>query len=1438
MNSSTYTGQHQTTPMKKVVAGENHTMALSCSGQVFSWGSNSFGQLGHPGKSSSSQSRLTPKRIDAFRLNVVADIAASGCHSAAIDTADGAIYTWGSNRRGQLGRKEGCGTDQADATPRSVDALRLRHPMCVVYGDYNSVRAEKLALSDWHTCVVLRCAHNGRSLGQVWQFGYGSYRPSRVNFPNASASGSGAILCDAWVPTCKQRGMDIVEVSCAQNHSIALSASGSVFTWGHNVPALSHTSHAPNAPGHSVAPSPSPSAPQKVELSNYGPVASVCASQDHCAVVTQQGDLVTWGCGQQGVLGHGRGNTWQPSPKRVAGVKKAVAVAAGHQHTAVLVAPVLPDFKSAEDVADQNTVPSLMELVERKIAVHVDVANCVLVWQFAERFAAFRLQNYCLGYMRNNWDAVLDVVGRDRLDIVFEIMLPPMEEPDPEEKVSAAIQVAQKPTKKAGKQPPPFKNTEVTGANALDTGATKGKCVSNGDEQVVVRTENSLGNSPMTPSKPNGRRKSKNNKFVPLTSFITSKPAATPARDSHAPWGLHAAPVDLEEKNPVTAQSKGSPPASPAFTPAPFTANAFPEAFPLPASSIRKTSFDGASQRRKTSIGSHPSASPRLSFSPQPTTTKHMLGYDGVKYEQVTAFSLDAFLKQPARRGARGKAAAPAPPTWGSLAADSVLTSEQKSKTLKEIQQEEEATAAREREAKARLGGGVAAARQSTVNSWGLFRPPDHVSLADVQKLQEEQEFLEQQRQILAEIEREQAAKARAAAAAAATGTGGGGRSQRPKAKDNSKRAPGASKRAQKPASISGGPPAAAASGAADSQSKQNKQKKAKERKAARKAAGETFSAGSAAATAGSSSASRKRRGAQKPAAATDALWKNVWNSVPLSDSHFLRHFSCLWGCRAGWPKKAPSHTRFRPLATTAGTIELSSDFEELNPWQWEMSLLSCSRRHRSLLWYRSAQRAVARRRQQQQSRAKRVPRPSRLLVTPSSSSAVVALAKQAMSSQSQPLAKAAAIRSASAAPDSSPPMGAVAAAAAAAAASSSEDSASAAALAPPRLTQSTAGTLTIATPLREQATSPLPLEHAANPSDKPRPAESSWSAMLIALFAMIQPEWTKEKIDLEGAAIEEIPITSVPPQLSEVLPSNDADLFWRYDMDSYAANCKNEDRSQYVVDSIVRPGRTSETPVFFCGCYDGHGGEEAVDFVQKKLYANIRSNLTENDEPVAHSIITGFKDTEEEFKRRSQIKFERGSWSSCSVGACAVMALVIDKKLYVASCGDCRAIMAYREADGSLSVEQITFDHSANEEREQRRLRVLRHYRSGGEVSCVLIMCSCAFLKCAAVPDIFQVDLNDRKPEFVVLGSDGLFGELKNEEIVQLVGRFRDEGVENVSQALREAVLERIAEIYGTTAAELENVLPGNRRDYHDDITIDVLHFTPPHAVTHAEAA
>lgn len=404
------------------------------------------------------------------------------------------------------------------------------------------------------------------------------------------------------------------------------------------------------------------------------------------------------------------------------------------------------------------------------------------------------------------------------------------------------------------------------------------------------------------------------------------------------------------------------------------------------------------------------------------------------------------------------------------------------------------------------------------------------------------------------------------------------------------------------------------------------------------------------------------------------------------------------------------------------------------------------------------------------------------------------------------------------------------------------------------------------------------------------------------------------QSLEVENDFLDDLRVRSVPPQVSDVVKSKDkgkicrgkacalkrlallttacSELFWRYDMHSYAANRHNEDRSQYVMDVVETD--SIQTPVFFCACYDGHGGEEAVEFVQRNLYANIKSHLVAGEENVTQAIIKGFKDTDQEFTRQSRLQFEHGSWNACSVGACAVVALMVGKRLFVASCGDCRAILAVREPDGSLGVEQVTFDHSANEEREQRRLRVLypndrdivrevgtnnfyvkgrlqptrsigdtymkfkevnkapmprglrihgdftRPYITGTCVqlprssSATLVVCTdrgASLCVRTAVPDVFEVDLKQRHPEFLVLGSDGLYGELSNLEIVKMVAQYRKDGVANVSVALRTSILERIADYYGLTATQMEMISPGDRRNYHDDITIDVLHFAPPTA-------
>ncbi|KDO26141.1 hypothetical protein SPRG_08502 [Saprolegnia parasitica CBS 223.65] len=365
----------------KVAAGENHSLALTTGGQIFSWGSNSFGQLGFPLKLTSASSRLSPKRIDAFKGVVVVDIAASSVHSVAL-TESGHVFSWGSNKKGQLGRKEGFGTDQGFPSPKRVDAL-MRTRRCSATSRTLLPSRSVVAVSCNHTCIVLNVEKETSAAvvqGQVWQWGYNAYFPSQVLLRHVSKeSRLRQHHRNLWVPRCQQHAISIVDISCAPQHSIGLSASGNVYTWGHG----------PGVQSPSI---------------NYVPLAhravSVCAAKEHCAVVLATGDVYTWGCGS---LGH-EGRNWQPVPKRVPRLKRASAVAAGPQHTVVLVAPDRPPL-----VPTTNELPTLAALCEESLAAQLSLENFVQTYNHADAIYATALLGVCNDFARRNWDAVLDM---------------------------------------------------------------------------------------------------------------------------------------------------------------------------------------------------------------------------------------------------------------------------------------------------------------------------------------------------------------------------------------------------------------------------------------------------------------------------------------------------------------------------------------------------------------------------------------------------------------------------------------------------------------------------------------------------------------------------------------------------------------------------------------------------------------------------------------------------------------------------------------------------------------------------------------------------------------------------------------------------------------------------------------------------------------------
>ncbi|XP_053683215.1 probable E3 ubiquitin-protein ligase HERC4 isoform X2 [Sabethes cyaneus] len=100
----------------QVRSGSAHSLALTNWGQLFSWGSNVLGQLGHD---SDQNSFPTPRMVKSIATKTVVQIAAGQMHNLAL-TNSGELYAWGANGYGQLGLGM---TNEKVSTPTLVKSL-------------------------------------------------------------------------------------------------------------------------------------------------------------------------------------------------------------------------------------------------------------------------------------------------------------------------------------------------------------------------------------------------------------------------------------------------------------------------------------------------------------------------------------------------------------------------------------------------------------------------------------------------------------------------------------------------------------------------------------------------------------------------------------------------------------------------------------------------------------------------------------------------------------------------------------------------------------------------------------------------------------------------------------------------------------------------------------------------------------------------------------------------------------------------------------------------------------------------------------------------------------------------------------------------------------------------------------------------------------------
>jgi inhibitor of Bruton tyrosine kinase len=109
-------------PVTSVALGQDHTIAVTSAGAVFTWGSNQHGQLGYSLDlliHKDNVQKVPRKIISTLKRIDVLGIAASSIHSVCFSVED--LYTWGLDR-GQLGYSSG-DDGPIQYTPKKVATL-------------------------------------------------------------------------------------------------------------------------------------------------------------------------------------------------------------------------------------------------------------------------------------------------------------------------------------------------------------------------------------------------------------------------------------------------------------------------------------------------------------------------------------------------------------------------------------------------------------------------------------------------------------------------------------------------------------------------------------------------------------------------------------------------------------------------------------------------------------------------------------------------------------------------------------------------------------------------------------------------------------------------------------------------------------------------------------------------------------------------------------------------------------------------------------------------------------------------------------------------------------------------------------------------------------------------------------------------------------------
>ncbi|PRQ55378.1 putative chromatin regulator PHD family [Rosa chinensis] len=254
-----------------LACGEYHSCAVTLSGDIYTWGgsTSNFALLGHGFQSS----QWVPKKLNGPLEGIHVSSVSCGPWHTAVVTSAGQLFTFGDGTFGVLGH----GDRKSISVPREVESLK-------------GLRTVRVACGVWHSAAVIEVmvgssSSSNCSSGKLFTWGDGD--KGRLGHGDKDAR---------LVPTCVAALVDpnFCQVACGQSLTVALTTTGHVYTMGSPVF------------GQLGIPQADGKLPRRVEgklMKNF--VEEIACGAYHVAVLTSRTEVYTWGKGANGRLGLG-----------------------------------------------------------------------------------------------------------------------------------------------------------------------------------------------------------------------------------------------------------------------------------------------------------------------------------------------------------------------------------------------------------------------------------------------------------------------------------------------------------------------------------------------------------------------------------------------------------------------------------------------------------------------------------------------------------------------------------------------------------------------------------------------------------------------------------------------------------------------------------------------------------------------------------------------------------------------------------------------------------------------------------------------------------------------------------------------------------------------------------------------------------------------------